>query len=102
LGDIGMHFPDNDLKYKDINSLQLLSQSLDLVRRSGYQLQNVDATLIAEQPRLAPYRIGMQLNLARTLQVDSGLVNIKATTSEGLGFIGRGEAIAAMSVVLVE
>lgn len=102
LGDIGMHFPDTDPKYKDINSLQLLSQSIDLVRRSGYRLQNVDTTLFAEQPRLAPYRTGMQLNLARTLQVDSGLVNIKATTSEGLGFIGRGEAIAAMSVVLVE
>ena len=102
LGDIGLHFPDTDPKYKDINSLRLLSQTVGLVRRNGYQLRNVDTTLFAEQPRLAPYRTRMQLNLAQTLKVDSGLVNIKATTAEGLGIIGKGEAIAAMSVVLVE
>jgi 2-C-methyl-D-erythritol 2,4-cyclodiphosphate synthase len=102
LGDIGLHFPDTDPKYKDINSLRLLSQTADLVRRNGYQLRNVDTTLLAEQPRLAPYRSRMQLNLAQTLQVEPGLVNIKATTAEGLGIIGKGDAIAAMSVVLVE
>ena len=102
LGDIGLHFPDTDLKYKNINSLRLLSQVLDLIRINGYQLQNVDTTIFAEQPKLAPYRNAMQLNLARTLNVDYCLVNIKATTAEGLGIIGRGEAIAAMSVVLVD
>ena len=101
LGDIGLHFPDTDPKYKDINSLTLLSQTLDLIRINGYQLQNVDTTIFAEQPKLAPYRNVMQLNLAQTLNVDSCLVNIKATTAEGLGIIGRGEAIAAMCVVLV-
>jgi len=102
LGDIGLHFPDTDPKYKDISSLWLLSQTIDLVRRNGYQLQNVDATIFAEQPRLVPYRTAMLDNLAQTLKVDSSLINIKATTAEGLGIIGKGDAIAAMSVVLVD
>jgi len=102
LGDIGLHFPDNDPKFKDINSLKLLLQTVNLVRSNGYQLQNIDTTIFAERPRLTPYRTAMQLNLAQTLKVDSCLVNIKATTAEGLGIIGRGEGIAAMSVVLVD
>jgi len=102
LGDIGLHFPDTDPKFKDISSLKLLLQTVDLVRFNGYQLRNIDTTIFAEQPKLAPYRTAMQLNLAHTLNVDSCLVNIKATTAEGLGIIGRGEAIAAMSVVLVD
>jgi 2-C-methyl-D-erythritol 2,4-cyclodiphosphate synthase len=102
LGDIGLHFPDADPKYKDINSLRLLSQTVDLVRRNGYQLQNVDTIIFAEQPKLAPYRSAMQHNLAQTLKVDSSLVNVKATTAEGLGIIGKGDAIVAMSVVLVD
>ena len=102
LGDIGLHFPDTDPKYKDIESLKLLSQTVDLIRINGYQLQNVDTTIFAEQPKLAPYRTAMQLNLAQTLKVDCCLVNIKATTAEGLGIIGKGDAIAAMSVVLVD
>jgi 2-C-methyl-D-erythritol 2,4-cyclodiphosphate synthase len=102
LGDIGLHFPDTDPKYKDISSLWLLSQTVDLVRRNGYQLQNVDTTIFAEQPKLVPYRSAMLHNLAQTLNVDSSLINVKATTAEGLGIIGKGDAIAAMSVVLLD
>lgn len=102
LGDIGLHFPDTDPKFKDINSLKLLSQTVDLVRSNGYEILNIDTTIFAERPKLAPYRTAMQLNLAQTLNVDASLINVKATTAEGLGFIGSGEGIAAMSVVLVD
>jgi 2-C-methyl-D-erythritol 2,4-cyclodiphosphate synthase len=102
LGDIGLHFPDTDQKYKDINSLRLLSQIVGLVRGNGFQIQNVDTTIIAEKPKLSAFRDAMQHNLSQTLEIEPNQVNIKATTAEGLGIIGRGEAIAAMSVVLVE
>ncbi|MDF1591226.1 MAG: 2-C-methyl-D-erythritol 2,4-cyclodiphosphate synthase [Desulfobacterales bacterium] len=102
LGDIGLHFPDTDPKYKDISSLKLLFETAGLVLANGYQLQNIDTTIFAESPRLAPYRTAMQLNIAQTLKVDACLVNIKATTVEGLGIIGSGEGIAAMSVVLLD
>ena len=102
LGDIGLHFPDTDSKYKDISSLWLLSQTADKIRRNGFNLRNADATIFAELPKMAPYRNAMQQSLAQTLNVDFSLINIKATTAEGLGIIGRGEAIAAMSIVLVD
>ena len=102
LGDIGLHFPDTDQKYKDINSLQLLSQTVNLVRGTGLQIQNVDTTIFAESPKLSVFRNAMQHNLSQTLEIETIQVNIKATTAEGLGSIGRGEAIAAMSVVLVD
>ena len=102
LGDIGLHFPDTDPKYKDINSLSLLSQTVGLVRHSGFQIQNVDTTIFAEAPKLSAFRDAMQHNLSETLAVESHQVNIKATTAEGLGVIGKGDAIAAMSVVLVD
>lgn len=99
LGDIGRHFPDSDLRYKDANSLDLLAAALVLVRQKGWRVNNVDATVIAEQPKLAPHIATMRANVAEVLDVDADAVNLKATTTEGLGFAGRQEGIAAMSVV---
>jgi len=101
LGDIGLHFPDTDPAYKDISSLQLLAQTIVMVRKKGYRIQNMDSIIFAEAPKIGPYRKSIQQNLARTLEVNSACVNIKATTAEGLGFIGKGEGIGAMAVVLV-
>ena len=101
LGDIGLHFPDTDQKYKDIKSLILLSHTVDLVRRRGFQIQNVDTTIFAEKPKLSAFRNAMQHNLSETLGIEPHQINIKATTAEGLGGIGKGDAIAAMCVVLV-
>jgi len=100
LGDIGQHFPDADPAYKDVDSKQLLSQVVDLLRASGYQPVNVDVTIIAQQPRLAPYIEQMRQQLAPILGVTVDEVNVKATTTEGLGPIGQGEAIAAHAVAL--
>jgi len=101
LGDIGLHFPDTDPKYKDINSLRLLSQTVALVRRKGFHIQNVDTTIFAEAPKLSGFKTAMQHNLSETLEIESHQVNIKAATTEGLGIIGKGDAMAAMCVVLV-
>ena len=100
LGDIGMHFPDLDPAYKDISSLILLERTVGMVREKGLQAVNVDATVIAQAPKLAPYFLSMRQNLARRLQVDIGCVNLKATTSEGLGYTA-GEGIAAWAVALL-
>ena len=102
LGDIGLHFPDTDPKYKDISSLTLLTQTGDMVRGKGFSIRNIDAIIFAEAPKIGPYRKSMQQNLAAAVNVEPGCVNIKATTTEGLGVIGKGEGIAAMCVVLVE
>ena len=99
LGDIGQHFPDTDLKYKDISSTKLLSQTFEMIRDRGFSVNNVDATLICEAPMLAPYRETMESNIAKVLELAPGTVNVKATTTEGLGSPGRGEAIAAVCVV---
>lgn len=101
LGDIGQHFPDTDPRYKDISSLKLLAHTGDLVRQQGYAVQNIDTIIFAEAPTIGPYRETMQKNLAQAVEVAPGCINIKATTTEGLGPIGRGEGIGAMSVVLV-
>lgn len=101
LGDIGLHFPDTDPEYKDINSLHLLSQTAELLRLNGFEIQNVDATILAEAPKLSRFQTAMRHNISETLKIKPGQINIKATTAEGLGEIGRGEAIAAMSVALV-
>jgi 2-C-methyl-D-erythritol 2,4-cyclodiphosphate synthase len=100
-GDIGQHFPDTDPRYKDISSLKLLVRTGALVRQKGYTIQNIDTIIFAEAPRIGPYRENMQKNLARAVEVAPACINIKATTTEGLGPIGRGEGIGAMSVVLV-
>jgi 2-C-methyl-D-erythritol 2,4-cyclodiphosphate synthase len=102
LGDIGLHFPDTDPKYKDISSLTLLTQTSDMVRGKGFSIRNIDTIIFAESPKIGPYRKSMQQNLAASVQVEPGCVNVKATTSEGLGHIGKGEGIAAMCVVLIE
>ncbi|MBN1756495.1 2-C-methyl-D-erythritol 2,4-cyclodiphosphate synthase [bacterium] len=102
LGDIGQHFPDTDPAYKNISSLVLLKRVYELLADAGHQAHNVDVTVIAQAPRLADYIGQMKLNIADTLHLDPLLVNIKATTNEGLDSIGRGEAIAAMAIASVE
>lgn len=101
LDDIGAHFPDTDPQYRDVCSLTLLSQVGHKLSQIGCQIQNVDATIFAEAPRICAYRDAMRCNLSRTLAVATRQVNIKATTMEGLGAIGRGDGIAALSVALV-
>ncbi len=101
LGDIGVFFPDDDPQYKDIDSLKLLSRTVDMARQHGYSIINVDSTVFAQAPKLMPYRESMRNNLGRTLHISPERINIKATTTEGLGMIGAGEGMAAMSVVLL-
>ena len=100
-GDLGTHFPDKDPAYKDISSLILLERIMEIVRDRGFQPVNVDATLVAQEPRLAPHIPSMQANLAPILGLTPADVNIKATTTEHMGFAGRGEGMAAYAVVLV-
>jgi 2-C-methyl-D-erythritol 2,4-cyclodiphosphate synthase len=97
-GDIGMHFPDDDPQFKDISSLVLLERTHDVVREKGFQVENVDMTILAEKPKVAPFIPAMKKRIAQTLNVDIDRVSIKATTTEGLGFIGRREGIAAFAV----
>ena len=101
LGDIGVHFPDSDPQFKDIKSLELLSKVSDRVKKEGYGISNIDATLVAERPKLAGHILQMQENISRTAAIEKGRVSIKATTTEGLGFTGKGEGIAAHAVVIV-
>jgi 2-C-methyl-D-erythritol 2,4-cyclodiphosphate synthase len=98
-GDIGKHFPDNDPAYKDADSLQLLQHVWALAKGMGYHLGNVDATIIAQKPKMAPYIPQMVGVIAGVLDADGDRVNVKATTTEQLGFTGRGEGIAAQAVV---
>jgi 2-C-methyl-D-erythritol 2,4-cyclodiphosphate synthase len=101
LGDIGRHFPDSDARFKGIDSRALLREVLRLVRQRGFSVGNVDATIIAEAPRMAPYITQMAANIAEDLQIETNDVNVKATTTEKLGFTGRGEGIAAEAVCLL-
>ena len=100
-GDLGSHFPDKDPAYKDISSLILLQKIVAMVRQRGFRPLNVDATVVAEKPRLAPHIAAMKANLAPILGLAVDDINIKATTTEQMGFPGRGEGIAAYAVVLV-
>jgi 2-C-methyl-D-erythritol 2,4-cyclodiphosphate synthase len=102
LGDIGLHFPDTDLKFKDISSLTLLAETNTMIRNNGFSIRNIDTIIFAEAPKISPFRQEMRENLARTIAVDPGCINIKATTTEGLGVIGKGAGIGAMSVALLE
>ncbi len=102
LGDIGQLFPDSDPLYEGAESLQLLKEVAVLVRDAGFQIANVDVTVIAQRPRLSPYRQTMRENTARALDLDLSRVSVKATTEEGLGFTGRCEGISAMAVALLE
>jgi len=102
LGDIGSHFPPGDAEYQDISSMILLEQVRDELAENCWQVGNIDATVIAEQPRLRDYIDRMCEQLSQALGIEVGRVSIKASTSEGLGFTGRGEGIAAMAVALLE
>ena len=101
-GDLGKYFPDTDNKWKGISSLVLLEKTGEIVAERGYQIVNTDATIVAQQPKLAPHIEAMTLNIARTLKVNSDQVNVKATTTEHLGFAGREEGIAAYGIVLLQ
>jgi 2-C-methyl-D-erythritol 2,4-cyclodiphosphate synthase len=101
-GDLGAHFPDSDPTFKDVSSLLLLEKIVDLVRQRGFKPVNVDATVVAEQPRLAPHVPEMRARLARVLGLTPDDVNVKATTTEKMGFAGKGEGIAAYAVVLLQ
>jgi 2-C-methyl-D-erythritol 2,4-cyclodiphosphate synthase len=101
LGDIGTHFPDNDPRWAGASSLEFLARVVELVTEKGYRVANVDATVMAERPRLMPYVQTMREKLASALQVDVDQVNIKAKTNEGLESVGRGEAMAAQAVALL-
>jgi 2-C-methyl-D-erythritol 2,4-cyclodiphosphate synthase len=101
-GDIGRHFPDSDPEYKDVGSLLLLKRVVEMVTKKGFKITNIDATIVAQAPRLSPYRSQMEGKIAAHAGIDKERVNVKATSTEGLGFIGRGEGIAAYAVVLLE
>ena len=100
--DIGYHFPDTDERYKGVNSLELLSQVREIIGEKGYKVGNIDATVIAERPKLRPYIDEMRKNIADTLKINIDQVSIKATTEERLGFTGREEGIAANAVCILE
>jgi len=102
LGDIGKHFPDSDPAFKGIDSMRLLEHVVALAVERGFTLGNLDATVVAQQPKLAPHIPGMVTRIAAACRVDAGRINIKATTTEQLGYTGRGEGIAAYAVVLME
>ena len=101
LGDIGKHFPDTDPAFKGADSLKLLEQVIRLIREYGYRVGNLDATIIAQRPKMAPHILTMRENIAQTCGVALDRINVKATTEEGLGFTGSGEGIAAHAVVLL-
>ena len=102
LGDIGKHFPDTDPAYKGISSLKLLEYVMDLLKKNGFSVGNVDAVIIAQKPKMAPHIPQMRKNLAEAMRIPEARVNVKATTEEGLGFTGRGEGIASQAVCLLE
>ncbi len=101
LGDIGEHFPDTDPKYKGISSILLLAATKELMEKAGYKVGNLDLSLLCEKPHLKTYKQAMKNKVAEILEINSSLVNIKATRGEGLGFIGRKEGIVAMCTILI-
>ncbi len=101
-GDIGRHFPDTDLQYKGISSLKLLERAVGVISGTGYRVNNVDSIIVAQRPKLAPYTDEMKSKLAGIMNIHPSQVNVKATTTEGLGFTGIGEGIAAYAVASLE
>ncbi len=101
LGDIGKHFPDTDPKYKGADSLELLQQVRELLNEQLYIIENIDATIIAQNPKMAPHISKMVENIANTLQIETHRINVKATTEEGMGFTGLGEGIIAQAICLL-
>ena len=102
LGDIGEHFPDTDERWRDADSIALLREVVGMVRGEGLRVINVDATVVLERPKVAPHRTAMRARLAEAIGVDERRVNVKATTGEGLGFVGRSEGAAALAVAALE
>ena len=101
LGDIGKHFPDTDEKFKGADSLILLTEVGKLIKSKGYKIGNIDATIIAQQPKMRPHIDSMRANIAKALDIDIDCVNVKATTEEGLGFTGSMEGISSQSIALL-
>lgn len=101
-GDIGRHFPDTDPQYRDIKSTILLKRVLNKVREKGFHPLNIDTTIVAQKPKVSEFIPRMVKEIANVLEIETGKVNVKATTTEGLGFTGRGEGIAAFAMVLIE
>lgn len=101
LGDIGLHFPDTDTRYKDVFSINLLKTVAEMIRSGGYEIQNIDATVFAQAPKLSPHRHAIVTTLSTAMGIDPSQVNVKATTTEGLGRIGEGDGMAAMSIALL-
>ena len=102
LGDIGNYFPDSDPQYKNISSVVLLKEVWSLVKQKGYRLENLDTTLILEEPKVSTYVLAMRNIIAQALETDIDNISIKATTTEGLGITGRGEGVAAQTLVLLQ
>jgi 2-C-methyl-D-erythritol 2,4-cyclodiphosphate synthase len=101
LGDIGQHFPDTDPRWKDVSSLRLVHDAVELVRKRGLAVENIDVVVVLERPKLAPYRTAMEEQLAAALSLPGDAVSIKAKTNEGVDAVGRGEAVAAHAVALL-
>lgn len=101
LGDIGIHFPDTDMAYRGVSSMILLDKTVQLLESRGFSVVNVDITVLAQAPKLSPFRNAMQENIATVLHLAPDCVNVKATTTEGLGAIGNGEGIAALCVAMI-
>jgi len=102
LGDIGLHFPDTDPKLKGISSMIILSETYNLLKDKGFTVINLDSTIMAEEPKITPFRATIQKNIARTIEIEPECVNVKATTLETLGMVGKGEGIAALCIALIE
>jgi len=102
LGDIGQHFPDTDERFKDADSLELLRTVVVFLEDNGFRIVHVDATVMMERPKLSPYRDSMRQTLADALRIGLGHVNVKATTGERMGFVGRGEGVAAMAIATLD
>ncbi len=101
-GDIGKHFPDNDERFKGISSIKLLEEVGKILKEEEYSISNIDATIIAQKPKMLPYIQQMRENIAKVLNINIGQVNIKATTEEGLGFTGDGSGISSQAICLIE
>ena len=102
LGDIGLHFPDTDPKYKGASSIKLLEHVGRLLEENGYVIENIDATIIAQRPKMRPHIDQMRENMAKALKIDVDQINVKATTEEGLGFTGSGEGISSQAICAIE
>ena len=102
LGDIGLHFPDTDPKLKDISSMIILSKTYKILKNKGFTVINLDSTIMTEAPKITPFKAKMEKNIARTIEIEPECVNVKATTLETLGMMGKGEGIAALCIALIE